>query len=255
MNRRKNILTLIVILLLVFAGVFGTRYVQGQMKKGNATLFADVQTSDTQTSEKIPQEDSMNQKDSMSGEDTSEDKKSATSKTDTSEDKKSATSKKDTSEDKKSTTNKKNTSKDKQPSTKKQTLSCTLTIRCDSLLNHMDQLDVKKHKYVPRDGYILKKTKVTFTSGETVFDVLRRECKKRKIQIEYSWTPVYNSYYIEGIQQLYEFDCGYESGWVYQVEGGKPNYGASEYRLKGGESIVWAYTCEGQGADIESESR
>ncbi|MBQ1503478.1 MAG: DUF4430 domain-containing protein, partial [Clostridia bacterium] len=40
-------------------------------------------------------------------------------------------------------------------------------------------------------------------------------------------------------------------GWLYKVNGTKPNYGASEYRLSGGESIVWCYTCHGLGADVE----
>ena len=70
------------------------------------------------------------------------------------------------------------------------------------------------------------------------------------IQIEYSWTPMYDSYYIEGIHQLYEFDCGPESGWMYKVNEWFPNYGCSEYKLSGGESIVWCYTCVGLGEDV-----
>ena len=66
----------------------------------------------------------------------------------------------------------------------------------------------------------------------------------------YSWTPLYDSYYIEGIGHLYEFDAGPESGWMYKVNGTFPNYGCSSYVLTGGEEIVWCYTCAGLGDDV-----
>lgn len=77
---------------------------------------------------------------------------------------------------------------------------------------------------------------------------------ERNIQIEYSYTPLYGSYYIEGINHLYEFDCGKQSGWMYKVNGWFPNYGCSSYKLEGGETIVWAYTCKGLGTDIGAPS-
>ena len=129
-------------------------------------------------------------------------------------------------------------------------LYCTLEIRCDTILEHMDMLEAGKDSYVPADGTILTQVRVAFDDGETVFDVLQRACEYADIQLEYSWTPMYNSYYVEGIHQLYEFDCGSESGWMYKVNGWFPNYGCSEYRLKDGDSIVWCYTCVGLGADV-----
>ena len=61
---------------------------------------------------------------------------------------------------------------------------------------------------------------------------------------------MYNSYYIEGLNHLYEFDCGPESGWMYKVNDWFPNYGCSAYSLKNGDKIVWCYTCNGLGADV-----
>ena len=58
---------------------------------------------------------------------------------------------------------------------------------------------------------------------------------------------MYNSYYVEGIGNLYEFDCGSESGWMYKVNGWFPNYGCSSYTLSDGDVIVWCYTCNGRG--------
>ena len=130
---------------------------------------------------------------------------------------------------------------------------CTITIRCDTVFDNLEKLEEAKAPYVPEDGEILPVTTVDFFEGETVFDVLNRVCEAAALQIEYSWTPLYDSYYIEGINHLYEFDCGFESGWMYKVNGWFPNYGCSAYELKGGEEIVWCYTCTGLGTDVGAE--
>lgn len=127
---------------------------------------------------------------------------------------------------------------------------CTITIRCDTILENMDELDPAKVEFVPSDGVILYPVTVEFDEGETVFDVLQRVCNTAGIQLEFSWTPMYNSYYIEGINHLYEFDCGSESGWMYKVNGWFPNYGCSSYTLADGDTIEWLYTCHGLGTDV-----
>ena len=128
-----------------------------------------------------------------------------------------------------------------------QELTCTITIRCDTVLQSLDSLREEKLPYVPRDGMMLPETTVSFAEGDTVFNILQRVCAATELQIEYSWTPLYDSYYIEGIGHLYEFDAGPESGWMYEVNGTFPNYGCSGYTLEGGEEIVWVYTCAGLG--------
>ena len=127
---------------------------------------------------------------------------------------------------------------------------CTLTIRCDTILQNWDKLDVSKQEFVPEDGVILATVKVPFAEGETAFDATTRACEAYGLQIEYSWTPLYNAYYVEGINHLYEFDCGAESGWMFKVNGWFPNYGSSAYVLQDGDAIMWEYTCVGLGADI-----
>ena len=128
--------------------------------------------------------------------------------------------------------------------------TCTIQIRCDTILDNMDKLTFGKNAYVPSNGVILATSSVQFVDGETVFEVLQRACSYAGIQLEYSWTPMYGSYYIEGINNLYEFDCGAESGWTYKVNGWFPNYGCSSYTLKDGDVIVWCYTVSGLGADV-----
>ena len=130
---------------------------------------------------------------------------------------------------------------------------CTITIRCDTVFDNLESLDPAKAPYVPEDGVILPEVTVEFTPGETVFEVLQRVCEAAELPIEYSWTPLYDSYYVEGLCHLYEFDCGFESGWMYKVNGWFPNYGCSAYTLRGGEEIVWCYTCVGLGADVGAD--
>jgi type II secretory pathway pseudopilin PulG len=136
------------------------------------------------------------------------------------------------------------------PTPKKKANTCTISIRCDTILDNMGDLTEGKDKYVPANGVILATSTIEFEDGETVFDVLKGACSLAGIQLEYSWTPMYNSYYIEGINHLYEFDCGEQSGWMYKVNGWFPNYGCSSYTLNDGDVIVWCYTCKGLGADV-----
>lgn len=127
--------------------------------------------------------------------------------------------------------------------------TCTLTIDCKTILDNMDDFDDKKTGILPKDGIILEKTEVTYSSGESVFDILLRETKNRHIHMEYSFTPLYNSSYIEGIANLYEYDCGELSGWMYLVNGWSPNYGLSRYQVSDGDNIEIRYTCD-LGADL-----
>lgn len=143
-----------------------------------------------------------------------------------------------------------NSSKPDDPPKPETKMSCTIEIRCDTILNNMGDLKKGLDEFVPADGTILPTTTVTFTQGETVLDVLERVCTEWGIQLEYSWTPAYGSYYIEGINHLYEFSCGQQSGWMYKVNGWFPNYGCSKYILDDGDEIVWCYTCKGLGADV-----
>lgn len=130
--------------------------------------------------------------------------------------------------------------------------SCTLSVRCDTVFDNLSSLNTEKRELIPDDGIIFKEQTVDFCDGESVFDILLREMKNNKIHMEFENTPIYGSTYIEGIANLYEFDCGELSGWMYSVNGIFPNYGCSKYKLQQGDKIEWIYTCD-LGADIGAE--
>lgn len=131
-----------------------------------------------------------------------------------------------------------------------ETNSCTIYIDCKTILNNMGDLAPGKEELIPADGIILTKLETTLNDGETVFDVLQRVTREQGIHLEYVHTPAYDSAYIEGLFNLYEFDCGPLSGWRYSVNGIFPGYGCSMYTLKDGDEIRWIYTCN-LGRDIQ----
>lgn len=148
-----------------------------------------------------------------------------------------------------------------EPTTARRDNYCTISISCSTLTDKRDKLKGGKAQFVPSDGYILHEVRVKFTEGETAFDILKRVCaantctdnckycQAEGIQYEASYTPAYQSWYVKGIHQLYEKDCGAYSGWMYKVNGVFPNYGSSAYTVQNGDRIEWLYTCD-LGEDI-----
>lgn len=120
------------------------------------------------------------------------------------------------------------------------TYSCTISISCADLLPKLDLCAPEVAAIIPSNGWILRPVTVTFTEGESVFDVLKRVCTENGIHMEFSGT----SAYIEGIGNLYEFDAGELSGWLYSVNGWFPNYGCSRYKLSDGDTICWVYSTD-----------
>ncbi len=134
-------------------------------------------------------------------------------------------------------------------SIEKDVLSCSLAVRCDTLLDNMDSIAPEKIHLIPESGSILPEIEIEFSEGESAFDVLKRELINRTIHFEFTKNPMYDSAYIEGIGNLYEFDAGELSGWIYRVNGEILSVGCSQYKLKNGDEIEFLYTCN-MGKDL-----
>ncbi|MCL2564378.1 MAG: DUF4430 domain-containing protein [Defluviitaleaceae bacterium] len=119
-----------------------------------------------------------------------------------------------------------------------------LTVRVDMILHNMHLLNSEKYELVPADGVIFPATEVLAYAGESVFNILQREMRRGGIHMSSRFTPVFNSAYVEAINNLYEFDVGPLSGWVYKVNGWFPNFGASQYFLSPGDKIEWHFTVD-----------
>ena len=126
---------------------------------------------------------------------------------------------------------------------REQTETCTIAIRCDTVLDNWADLDPDKAELVPEDGVLLPDTSATFTQGESALDVLKRVCEEKDLHMDFSTTPGYGTAYLKGIGNLYEFDCGERSGWLYHVNGQSPDVGCSDYQLQSGDTVEFLYSC------------
>lgn len=116
----------------------------------------------------------------------------------------------------------------------------TLSVRCDSIPD-------KGAEHIPQDGVLLERTEYAIQDGDTVYDVLLKATRENRIHLETG--GVSESVYVKGIGNIYEFDFGDLSGWIYRVNGEMPSVSCGEYTLSAGDEVEWLYTCGPDSAD------
>lgn len=99
----------------------------------------------------------------------------------------------------------------------------------------------------PDIGTIMETIEVDIGDSKTVLDVLKKAARSQKMQMEYTGSGA--TAYVQGIDNLYEFDKGSGSGWMYSVNGKFPNRSAGVWPLSSGDDIRWLYT-EDLGKDL-----
>lgn len=133
------------------------------------------------------------------------------------------------------------TGKVKRPKSNSQT--CTLIVKCDDVLQNTQMLNPEKAGIIPDTGIIYHTEYAEFHEGESVFDVFKREMKQEKLHFDYDESTLGGAF-VSGIGNLYNGDCGANSGWMYYVNGVIPEVGCSQYTLQGGDLIEWIYICD-----------
>jgi flagellar hook assembly protein FlgD len=103
-------------------------------------------------------------------------------------------------------------------------------------------------------GYVVPSMSVVLQSGDTPWSVLKRTLDSKGIVYKFKWYDTYGSVYLQSIDGDGEFDHGSNSGWMYNVNGSYPGYGASSYVLKNGDNVQWRYTTN-LGKDVGEESQ
>lgn len=132
----------------------------------------------------------------------------------------------------------------------KREIYCTVAVSCEVLARDLSALtNPVLQSYVPADGMILEEVTLKLEEGMSAYDALDIAAKAYNIQLESTRSPLYNSYYVQGIQYLYEKSAGPDSGWIFEVNGKTASTGASGYRVKDGDRIAWRYTLDG-GSDV-----
>lgn len=90
----------------------------------------------------------------------------------------------------------------------------------------------------PKDkGTIMGATKVSVEDGDTIFTVLKRQ---KNIVVDSKGSGA--STYIEGINNIYEFDYGAKSGWVFKLNGQSLTRSVGIVTVKEGDRIECIYT-------------
>ncbi|WP_051123197.1 DUF4430 domain-containing protein [Paenisporosarcina sp. FSL H8-0542] len=97
----------------------------------------------------------------------------------------------------------------------------------------------------------LTPVKMEFKEGDTVLDALIQITKKHKIQMDYRGGKGASAY-VEGIANVYEFDRGQGSGWMYRVNGVFPDRGAGTVPLMVDDHVEWLYTTS-LGEDLKAD--
>ncbi len=116
----------------------------------------------------------------------------------------------------------------------------TLSIRCDKVAG--------KAPHIPVDGVILPETALPIAAGDTVYTILTDAARAHGFHMEASGAS--GMIYINSIGNIYEFDFGDLSGWVYLVNGESASVGCDQYVLKPGDQVAFHYTLD-LGRDID----
>ena len=92
------------------------------------------------------------------------------------------------------------------------------------------------------EGTILSSTKVEISEGNSVLDVTSKILKEKGIPISVRGSG--SGAYVEGINNLYEFDRGPLSGWEAKRNGVKIDRSAGAIKVGNGDTIQWIYTTD-----------
>ncbi|MBR1383220.1 MAG: DUF4430 domain-containing protein [Ruminococcus sp.] len=119
----------------------------------------------------------------------------------------------------------------------------TFSISCATVFDNLDKLRPGVIDIIPTGGVIYPKSEVEFKEGDTVFDIISRICSENGIPLETSRIAMTSNRYIEGIANLYEFDAGNLSGWMYSVNGKFPQLSTTQVKPNKGDVIEVVYSC------------
>ncbi|MCM3726905.1 DUF4430 domain-containing protein [Neobacillus cucumis] len=93
----------------------------------------------------------------------------------------------------------------------------------------------------PKDrGTILSASKIIIEDGYTIFDVVKQAAKAKGIVVDSTGSGA--TAYIEGIDNIYEFDYGAKSGWVFKHNGASITKSIGVIKVKAGDQIACYYT-------------
>lgn len=112
----------------------------------------------------------------------------------------------------------------------------------------------KKYPSCPEDGRAeipLPPTKMEIENEDTALEALIDITMAKKIHMDYRGGRG-STAYIQGMGNVYEFDRGQGSGWMFRVNGIFPDRGAGVVALCDGDVVEWLYTTN-LGQDLNAD--
>jgi hypothetical protein len=89
-------------------------------------------------------------------------------------------------------------------------------------------------------GVIMPSTLIQVEGEISAMALLQKATREHKLQMESTGTGIFA--YVKGIANLYEFDRGAKSGWLFKVNGVVAAKGAGDDMVKAGDLVEWVYT-------------
>lgn len=148
------------------------------------------------------------------------------------EKKQASDSNKSTKQSQKTTNNKQSQSSKPKQTTEKKKKTVTISIKISS-------------SEIP-----LSATEVEIQDGDKVLDVLNRVTKEKGIHRDVTGSG--SRAYVAGLANVYEFDRGQGSGWMYRINGVFPDRGVGAVPVLPGDRIEFLYTLD-LGKDLGAE--
>lgn len=95
----------------------------------------------------------------------------------------------------------------------------------------------------PKDkGTILPATKVSIKDGDTILQVLLHAASSHSPKLVVDYTGSGAMAYVQGIDNIYEFDYGAKSGWLFKQNGVSLTKSVGVTNIKAGDRIECYYT-------------
>ncbi len=102
---------------------------------------------------------------------------------------------------------------------------------------------------MPETPPIMPTTQVKVEEGDTVLDLLLRITREKQMHMSHRGRG--KAGYVEAIDNLYEFDQGPGSGWMFSINGEFPSRSAGGWPVEPNDTITWWYTLDA-GRDLEA---
>lgn len=120
-------------------------------------------------------------------------------------------------------------------------------------IEEKDKKTIVQSVVISKNEVPLPPTELEIKDGDTVLDALIAADQKHTLHLDFRGGHGSRGY-VQGIDNVYEFDRGQGSGWMFRVNGIFPNRGAGVIPLKDGDRVEWLYTTnlgEDLGADLK----